>query len=120
MYCSGACGDDWIDSEANCQEADADAFCKLRYCNEHAVATSHEITFATYGTPGFACMYGKHKENVKFEKFEGTWFGIENVYFTNDTRKTHGNGKVVANVQCDIGFPGKFTYLYYNLGILAI
>ena len=99
LYCHGACGDDWVDGEEGCQEADANAFCKLTLCDGNAFATSHEVTYATY-EPGFAC----DKKGTNY----GDWFGIPDVYFSDDTRGTHGYGKVVSNVICDTA-PGKYN-----------
>ena len=100
LYCHGACGNDWEDAEEGCQEADADSFCKLTLCHEHAYATSHEVTLATR-EPGFAC-------DGRGEKFEGSWFGINDIYFSDSVRGDHGQGYVVSNVMCDIY--GKYNY----------
>ena len=81
-----------MDTEVGCQQADADAFCKLKFCDEDAFSTDYEVSMATYGTPGFACD-GRGKNY-------GDWFGMKDVYFTKDTRKTHMQGKVVSNVTC--------------------
>ena len=105
LYCHGACGDDWQDGEEGCQEADANAFCKLTLCDENAFATSHEVTLAIR-EPGFAC-------DGRGDVFEGSWFGINDIYFSNDTRGDHGQGYVVSNVVCDT--LGKYNYFLEQL-----
>ena len=99
LYCHGACGDDWADVEEGCQEADANAFCKLNLCDGNAFATSYEVTLATR-EPGFSC-------DGRGDVFEGEWFGINDVYYTNDTRGAHGQGYVISNAVC----VGKYNYV---------
>ena len=93
LYCNGACGDDWLDAQDDCQKTDADAYCKLKLCNENAVATSFDVTIAT-NNPGFACdEYGTNY---------GDWFGMTGVHFEDNIRANHGRGSVVSNVKCQI------------------
>ena len=98
LYCSGTCGDDWLDDENDCQKADADAYCKLKLCDENAFAGSFEVTTAT-NQPGFACT----GSGMNY----GNWFGMTDVYFGDDIESTHGGGKVVSNVLCQT--PGKYN-----------
>ena len=106
LYCEGSCGEDWLDSESGCQESDANAFCKLKLCDENAIATSFKVTKATDNTTGFACDFSrKRRKNIKeFEAvYEGTWFGITDVSFTNNIGVTQGSGRkgdVVSSVTC--------------------
>ena len=110
LFCNGACGDDWGDDETNCQQADADAYCKLKNCDENGFAESFVIDQISRNddpmTPGFGCMYGKEKVDVDFDKYEGTWFQdegftIQDVHFTTGTWETHGSGQVIRNATCD-------------------
>ena len=111
LYCHGYCGEDWLDDVSGCQQADADAFCKLKLCDEHANATDYEVTTSTYDTPGFACDFSRreHKNMEEFELvYEGTLFGITDIYFTNSSGHTHGTkGDVVSNVICQTS--GKYN-----------
>ena len=99
LYCSGSCGDDWLDNQKGCQQADADAYCKLKFCDENAFTTNFEVTEAT-NKPGFACD--------GIGKSYGNWYGMKGVYFDDDVKSTHGAGKVVSNVVCKTS--GKYIY----------
>ena len=93
LYCDGPCGDSYgTDNEMGCQKSDADAYCKLKFCDAAAYATSYEIGVAS-NRPGFACT-GPEENNL------GDWFGMRNVYFDDDIRWSHGPGSVVENVIC--------------------
>ena len=96
LYCNGACGDDWLDTSINCQKTDADAYCKLKFCDKEAYAISFNISKALY-EPGFAC-------NHRGKNF-GKYFGIYNVWFEDDVGSTHGlrvDTQVVSNVKCHL------------------
>ena len=122
MYCEGSCGDDWTDGIDDCQQADANAFCMLTVCNVNATASSFEITLTDNDAPitrGFACNRDKirHGQIISADveeyetRYEGEWFGIKNVYFTNDMEKTHGSGgSVVSSVVCQTS--GKYNYRF--------
>ena len=106
LFCAGSCGKH-LDNERNCQKSDADAYCKLRFCDEGAFAISFEVTDGT-NKPGFACSgIGKNY---------GNWFRMTNVYFDDDIAKTHcggrctGNANVVSNVICQTS--GKYNYYF--------
>ena len=95
-----ACGDDWksdnwddeSEEEAGCQQYDADVYCKLKSCDENAVAISYQVTF-TIPEPGFSCD-GRGR-NL------GDWLGISDVYFADNSRKINGgSGQVVSHVIC--------------------
>ena len=112
LYCHGYCGKDWLDDVRGCQQADADAFCKLKLCNKHAKATTYEVTNSTYDIPGFACALSR-RERKNMEDFEllqeGILFGITDIYFTNSSGHTHGTEEhVVSNVICQTS--GKYNY----------
>ena len=104
LYCNGYCGYGWTDSNSGCHQSDADDYCKLKFCNAEAVATSFEISLAT-NDPGFSCGYENYGENL------GNWFGIQDVHFEDSIRSTHGAGDVVSNVICDI--PGNYIPTFY-------
>ena len=91
LYCNGGCGNIWLDNLKGCQNADANAYCKLKSCDEDAISTGYKVTEASHD-PGFACT--GHGTNF------GNWFGIKNVWFKDDIRSTHHNGLVVSNVTC--------------------
>ena len=114
LFCNGACGDDWGnshgDAEKGCQQADADAYCKLKLCDVYQFSTFYVVDRLSGNddpmTPGFGCMYGKEKVDVDFDKYEGTWFQdegftIQDVHFTTGTWETHGSGQVIRNATCD-------------------
>ena len=105
LYCNGACGDDWEDDVSGCQQADADAYCKLVNCDQDQFASYFEIDVLSRNDdkmiPGFGCMYGKEKLDVDFDKFEGTWLGIQDVHFSTGSAETHGGGQVIRNAVCE-------------------
>jgi hypothetical protein len=108
LYCYGTCGDDWLDNITECQKPDADAYCKLKYCNENSYALTFELSKSLDG-PGFACdTYG--------ENF-GNFFGMTDIHFEEDVGSTHGHkldNQVVSNIECDNGGKMKFEYLSYQ------
>lgn len=83
-----------MDEEEGCQQADADAFCKLKLCDKNAFATDFEVTFAT-SVPGFACG-GKAARGTHL----GDWVGMKGIHFSEDTKADNGFGNVVSNVRC--------------------
>merc|ERR1719362_2746797 len=46
LYCQGVCGSSWLDHTKNCQSTDADAFCKLKLCDEDAYAINFKVSNA--------------------------------------------------------------------------
>ena len=98
LYCYGSCGDNWLDNQKGCQQADADAYCKLKFCDENVFATRFEVTAST-NKSGFAC--DGHGTNY------GDWLGMTDVYFHDDIKAAHGDGQVVSNVVCQKA--GKFN-----------
>ena len=84
-----------------CQKTDADAFCKLKLCDQDAFSTYYEETRATE-VPGFAC-------DRRGEDY-GDWLGIESVHFDENTKQANGFALVVSNVTCETG---KYHYYYY-------
>ena len=103
LYCNGEAGDDWLDNQHGCQQADADAFCKLKLCDEDAFASTFEVTPAT-NNPGFVGGFVGLKN--------GDWFGMTGVRFEEDIKRDHGSGDVVSDVTCQTR--GKSNYYVYR------
>ena len=99
LYCQGDCGSSWLDHTRNCQSTDADAFCKLKLCDEDAYAISHKVGNAKYN-PGFTC-------DIKAKNF-GDWLGMNNVRFSENVKNEHFTGSAVLNVTCH----SKGWYIY--------
>ena len=132
LFCNGECGtdfesgDDDADAEHGCAQGDADAFCKLKFCDEGAVAVKDQfdVTKEESDVPGFACDMCNHRRERRQKRceknlhpaisiHEGNFFGIVDVYFTNDTAGSHPGtyGDVVSNVVCKPSKPSR-TYNY--------
>ena len=94
LYCYGTCGY-WLDNTAGCQKRDADAYCKLKLCNENAHAFSYETSEALH-SPGFSCNgYGTNF---------GNFWGMRDVHFEDNIGSTHGqfvSNAVVSTVKCE-------------------
>ena len=84
-----------MDNEYGCQVDDADAFCRLKHCNEKVIAKSFDVLPAT-NQPGFACR----GIGIKFGRDQSPFQGIKNVHFTMDIKAAHGEGDVVTNIIC--------------------
>ena len=95
LYCDKDCGLGWLDNEYGCQSYDADAFCKLKYCDTNFHALSFEITNAS-NHPGFACRGVGNNFGRSFKPYQG----IMNVYYVEDMKAAHGGGNVVSNITC--------------------
>ena len=99
LYCDQDCGTNWLDNEYGCQSDDADAYCRLRNCNEHAYAESFETTPAS-NSPGFACR----GVGTRFARRNGTivlpYYGISDFNLVEDVKSSHGEGNIVTNVVC--------------------
>jgi hypothetical protein len=96
LYCNGTCS--WAGPQ-NCDQADADVFCKLKMRNVNA----HALRFRV-GLPlaegGYACAEAPWGHSIG--RF--TAAGINDVRFEdNDVLKTHGAGQVVYDVECADG-----------------
>ena len=92
LYCDKECGTYWIDNQDGCQQADADAFCRIRECNDMWYAEKFDIG-TVKPLPGFSCAgVGKNY---------GNWGGLSGVHFTENMEKTHGSGNVVTRVICN-------------------
>ena len=99
MYCDKDCGAEWIDNRHGCQIDDADAFCRLKHCNENATAKSFDVVEATH-QPGFACRGIGTRFSRKGNGTEYGYHGIFDFYCDDDIKNSHGSGKVITNVIC--------------------
>ena len=90
LYCNKGCGSA-SDALPGCQKTDADAYCKLKLCDDHAISTGFNVATTT-NHPGFACT----GVGINY----GNWMGIKKVYFDDDILSSHGDGEVVSNVTC--------------------
>ena len=95
LYCNKDCGTNWFDNEYGCQVDDADAFCRLKHCNESVRAKSFEVLPAT-NQSGFACR----GVGMNFGRANNPYQGIKDVHYTKDIKTAHGKGDVVTNVIC--------------------
>ena len=103
LYCDKDCGLNWLDNEYGCQGADADAFCRLKFCNNSVFAEDFSVTPVS-NLSGFSCK----GNGIRFEEFRrfqrvSSRFQIQNmgdIYFSNAMINTHGEGYVVANITC--------------------
>ena len=75
LYCDKDCGANWLDNEYGCQIDDADAFCRLKHCNESASAKSFDVVPATH-QPGFACRGIGSKFGRRANRTEYGYHGI--------------------------------------------
>ena len=95
LYCNKDCGTNWLDDEYGCQIDDADAFCRLKYCNENVTAESFDVLPASH-QPGFACR----GIGMNYGRNTNPYQGIKDVHFTKDVKLAHGGGDVVTNIVC--------------------
>ena len=82
-----------------CQIDDADAFCRLKTCNENATAKSFDVVEATH-QPGFACRGIGTRFARKGNGTEYGYHGILDFNYDDNIKNSHGTGKVVTNVIC--------------------
>ena len=95
LYCDEDCGVNWLDNEYGCQGADADAFCRLKYCNSRLYARNFSVTSAS-NLSGFSCK----GIGIRFEKKIIPLPKFGDIYYSNSIIKSHGEGFMVANVTC--------------------
>ena len=95
LYCDNDCGLDWLDNEYGCQASDADAFCRLKYCDTNFYAGSFEITPAI-NQSGFACRGVGKNFGRSFDPYQG----IMDVHYVQNMKAAHGEGNVVSNITC--------------------
>ena len=109
MYCDRDCGANWQDNEYGCQEADADAFCRLKFCNNSVYARNFSVTTVS-NVNGFSCkgIGIRFKENIRSLQKMG------DIYFSNAMIDTLGEGYVVANVTC-ANMTSKSIYVFAKI-----
>ena len=99
LYCDKDCGANWLDNQYGCQISDADAYCRLKHCNENATAKKFDILPAK-GQPGFACQ----GIGMRFERRKNgttySYHGLLDFYYVDNIKNTHGEGNVITNVMC--------------------
>jgi hypothetical protein len=96
LYCNGACS--WTGGN-DCQQADADLFCKLRTGNPNSKAMSFTKTTAL-AMPGFPCpLGGNYGVNLGPLPTRGV---NQNVYYQDSSiLANHGAGNVITNPVCN-------------------
>jgi hypothetical protein len=100
-YCNGTCGN-WGGPDG-CDQADADAFCKLKMDNPLSTATTFQTTVA-FAAPGVCCPPpsvppgGLGCANLGILSSRGVMINVS----VNDTSvvATHGAGSVITNLVC--------------------
>ena len=125
LFCHNYCGDDWNNEEDTsqkgvygCQEEDANAFCKLKLCDENAfplpgtikgVYNETNLDKRVYATHdwGFACDLIKVGDGVT--NYEGPFFGIKDVKVDADVLENHGIGSIVTATCVK---PGKYNSFF--------
>ena len=95
LYCDKDCGVNWLDNKYGCQGTDADAFCRLKLCNNSAFARDFSVAPVSNLT-GFSCK----GVGIRFEQRVRSLQNMGDIYFSNSMIKTHGEGYVVANITC--------------------
>ena len=100
LYCDKDCGLNWLDNEYGCQGADADAFCRLKFCNNSLFAKNFSVTPVS-NLSGFSCK----GNGIRFEEFRrfqrvSSSQDMGDIYFSNAMINTHGEGYMVANITC--------------------
>lgn len=97
LYCNGTCS--WAGSQ-DCDQADADIFCKLKTGNPNSVAVEFGVTTAL-SERGFACPGHGVRNTINLGPLPQ--FGVTvDVWYTDDSiRSTHGAGSVVVEPVCE-------------------
>jgi cysteine-rich repeat protein len=102
LYCSGTCGN-W-DGFEDCQQGDADAFCRLRTGNPASTAIEFSVGAAT-AAPGICCPPPTLPDPVLAECVSLGTFGnrgvdlLVSVHETNLV-STHGAGAAITSAVC--------------------
>jgi hypothetical protein len=94
LYCNGSCS--WAGGQ-DCDQADADIFCKLKTDNPNSVATSFGTTTAL-AQPGFPCAplnYG-----TPLGPMPSRGVNVNVAYQDSSILADHGSGNVIVNVVC--------------------
>ena len=90
----------WLDNEYGCQGADADAFCRLKFCNNSVFAEDFSVTPVS-NLSGFSCKGNgiRFQEFRRFQRVSSSQ-DMGDIYFSNAMINTHGEGYMVANITC--------------------
>ena len=93
LYCNGGCT--WAGAQ-DCDQADADVFCKLKVGNPNSIAMSFQVTTAL-DTFGFSCPLGFGTNLGPLPEY-----GVNiNVWYQGTSiLANHGAGNVIVGVNC--------------------
>jgi cysteine-rich repeat protein len=99
LFCAGTCGT-WGGGNG-CQQADADAFCKLKTGDPISVATSFTVGNAT-ATPGICCPSVDPATTgcTPLGTFDDRGVALLVSVHETSLSSTHGPGQVITNVIC--------------------
>jgi hypothetical protein len=99
LFCFATCGV-WGGGDG-CQQADANAFCRLKTGNPASTAVSFTIGQAT-AAPGICCPNEDPVELgcVVIGKLPGRVVALDIYIHESDLLSTHGPGEVIRNVTC--------------------
>jgi hypothetical protein len=97
-FCSGTCGR-WGDEKDGCQQADADAFCRLKMDDPRATARNFEVTTITTD-PGVCCP-ALNRECTLLGNFGNRGVDIK-VSSSDDLATSHGGTRydAVTSLEC--------------------
>ena len=116
LYCNKDCGANWLDNEYGCQIDDADAYCRLIYCNANAIAKKFDVLPAT-NQPGFSCRGIGMRFHRKRNGADYGYHGILDFNYVDDIKAFHGEGNVITNVVCE-NKTGKFSKTFFETSFL--
>ncbi len=95
LYCNGGCS--WAGAN-DCDQADADIFCKLKTGNPNSTAAGFKVTTAL-AQPGFCCPQGNFGMNLGPLPTRGV---NVNVYYQDSSiLANHGAGNVISTITCN-------------------
>jgi hypothetical protein len=95
-FCDSTCGL-WGDGKAGCQQADADAFCRLKMDDFRATARSFDIKNTTTD-PGVCCP-NANRVCTGLANFGNRGVDV-NVFSTDDLASTYGEKMSITNLVC--------------------
>jgi len=94
LYCNGGCS--WAGAQ-DCDQADADIYCKLKQGNPNSTATNFQVTTAQ-PTFGFSCPLGGYGSNLgplpEYGVAVNVWYQQTSIL------ANHGPGNVIVNPTC--------------------
>jgi hypothetical protein len=94
LYCNGSCS--WA-GQSDCDQADADIYCKLVTANPNATAASFQVVTAL-NTGGFPCAPFQYGQNLG--KIPEYGVNIDVYYQGTSILNDNGAGNVITNVVC--------------------